>query len=72
MNRLDDAEKQLEADGIRNADGPTSGASRENLAIVYEMRGNLQTQTSISPNWSEGCFLGVVRALKASSFVFTP
>lgn len=44
MNRLDDAEKHLElAIKIRNADGPTFDAatSRENLAIVYEMRGNL-------------------------------
>ena len=44
MNRLDDAEKQLKAAvEIRNADGPTFDAatSRENLAIVYEMRGNL-------------------------------
>ena len=44
MNRLDDAEKHLEiAVKIRNADGPTFDAatSRENLAIVYEMRGNL-------------------------------
>ena len=43
-NRLDDAEKHLEiAVKIRNADGPTFDAatSRENLAIVYEMRGNL-------------------------------
>ena len=44
MNRLDDAERHLEiAVRIRNADGPTFDAatSRENLAIVYEMRGNL-------------------------------
>jgi len=44
MDRLDDAERQLEAAvEIRNADGPTFDAatSRENLATVYEMRGNL-------------------------------
>ena len=44
MNRLDDAEKHLKtAVKIRNADGPTFDAatSRENLAIVYEMRGDL-------------------------------
>ena len=44
MNRLDDAEKHLElAVKIRNADGPTFDAatSRENLAVVYEMRGDL-------------------------------
>ncbi|KAF9786957.1 hypothetical protein BJ322DRAFT_689829 [Thelephora terrestris] len=44
MNRLDEAEKHLElAVKIRNADGPTFDAatSRENLAIVYEMGGNL-------------------------------
>ena len=44
MDRLDDAEKHLEiAVKIRNSDGPTFDAatSRENLAIVYEMRGNL-------------------------------
>jgi tetratricopeptide (TPR) repeat protein len=44
MNRLDEAEKHLElAVKIRNADGPTfdAAASRENLAIVYEMRGDL-------------------------------
>lgn len=44
MDRLDEAEKHLEiAVRIRNADGPTFDAatSRENLAIVYEMRGNL-------------------------------
>lgn len=44
MDRLDDAEKHLEiAVKIRNADGPTFDAatSRENLAIVYEMRGDL-------------------------------
>jgi len=44
MDRLDDAERHLEiAVRIRNADGPTFDAatSRENLAIVYEMRGNL-------------------------------
>ncbi|KAF9654353.1 hypothetical protein BDM02DRAFT_3182158 [Thelephora ganbajun] len=44
MNRLGEAEKHLElAVKIRNADGPTFDAatSRENLAIVYEMRGNL-------------------------------
>ena len=45
MNRLDDAEKHLElAVKTRNADGPTFDAatSRENLAIVYEMRGDLK------------------------------
>jgi len=44
MNRLDDAEKHLKlAVKIRNADGPTFDAatSRENLAIVYEMRGDI-------------------------------
>jgi len=44
MNRLDEAEKHLKlAVEIRNADGPTFDAacSRENLAIVYEMRGDL-------------------------------
>ena len=44
MDRLDDAERHLEiAVRIRNGDGPTFDAatSRENLAIVYEMRGNL-------------------------------
>jgi len=44
MNRLDDAEKHLDiAVRIRNGEGPTFDAacSRENLAIVYEMRGNL-------------------------------
>lgn len=44
MNRLDDAEKHLKtAVKIRNADGPTFDAatSRENLAIIYEMRGDL-------------------------------
>lgn len=44
MNRLDEAEKHLElAVKIRNVDGPTfdAAASRENLATVYEMRGNL-------------------------------
>ncbi len=44
MNRLDEAEKHLElAIEIRNADGPTFDAatSRENLATIYEMRGNL-------------------------------
>lgn len=44
MNRLDDAEKHLKiAIKIRNSDGPTFDAatSRENLATVYEMRGNL-------------------------------
>ncbi len=45
MNRLDDAERHLRiAVRIRNLDGPTfdAAASRENLAIVYEMRGNLR------------------------------
>jgi len=45
MNRLDDAEKHLElAVKIRNADGPSfdAAASRENLATVYEMRGDLK------------------------------
>ena len=45
MNRLDDAEKHLDlAVKIRNADGPTFDAatSRENLAIIYEMRGDLK------------------------------
>lgn len=45
MNRLDDAEKHLKlAVKIRNADGPTFDAatSRENLAVVYEMRGDLK------------------------------
>ena len=45
MNRLDDAEKHLDlAVKIRNADGPTFDAatSRENLAVVYEMRGDLK------------------------------
>ena len=44
MNRLDEAEKHLQlAVKIRNAEGPTfdAAASRENLAIVYEMRGDL-------------------------------
>jgi len=44
MNRLDDAERYLElAVAVRNADGPAFDAagSRENLAVVYEMRGNL-------------------------------
>ena len=44
MNRLDDAERHLElAIATRNADGPTfdAASSRENLAVVYEMRGNL-------------------------------
>lgn len=44
LNRLDEAEKHLElAVKIRNADGPTFDAavSRENLAIVYEKRGDL-------------------------------
>ena len=44
MSRLDEAEKHLDlAVKIRDADGPTFDAatSRENLAIVYEMRGNL-------------------------------
>lgn len=43
-DRLDEAEKHLElAIKIRNADGPTFDAatSRENMAVVYEMRGNL-------------------------------
>ena len=43
-NRLDEAEKHLQlAIKIRNAEGPTfdAAASRENLAIVYEMRGDL-------------------------------
>ena len=43
-NRLDEAEKHLQlAIKIRNAEGPTFDAagSRENLAIVYEMRGDL-------------------------------
>lgn len=46
MNRLDDAEKHLQlAVKIRNADGPTfdAAASRENLAVIYEMRGDLVT-----------------------------
>jgi len=41
---LDDAERHLGlAVAIRNADGPTFDAagSRENLGVVYEMRGNL-------------------------------
>jgi tetratricopeptide (TPR) repeat protein len=45
MNRLDDAEKHLKlAVKIRNADGPTFDAatSRENLAVIYEMRGDLK------------------------------
>ena len=45
MNRPDDAEKHLQiAVKIRNLDGPTfdAAASRENLAVVYEMRGNLR------------------------------
>lgn len=45
MNRLDDAERYLElAVKIRNADGPTIDAavSRENLATVYEIRGDLK------------------------------
>jgi hypothetical protein len=44
MNRLDDAERHLGlAVTIRNAEGPTFDAavSRENLAVVCEMRGNL-------------------------------
>ena len=44
MNRLDEAVKHLQlAIKIRNAEGPTFDAagSRENLAIVYEMRGDL-------------------------------
>jgi tetratricopeptide (TPR) repeat protein len=44
MDRLDEAEKHLElAVKIRNADGPTFDAatSRENLATIYEMRGDL-------------------------------
>lgn len=44
MNRLEEAETHLQlAVNIRNAGGPTfdAAASRENLAIVYEMRGDL-------------------------------
>ena len=44
MNRLDEAENHLQlAVKIRNAGGPTFDAatSRENLAIIYEMRGDL-------------------------------
>jgi tetratricopeptide (TPR) repeat protein len=43
-NRLEEAEKHLQlAVNIRNAEGPTFDAatSRENLAIIYEMRGDL-------------------------------
>lgn len=50
MNRLDEAESHLQlAIEVRNADGPTfdAAASRENLAIVYEMRGDLVAAKSI-------------------------
>lgn len=50
MNRPDEAEKHLQsAIKIRDAGGPTFDAavSRENLAIVYEMRGDLVTAKQI-------------------------